>query len=95
MAVLAERLLLLGVSGWLLVWLWQRGVWQWQQQKLETVFYDLLSRQNGKITLIQLAAKSQIDPEIVQSFLREKARFFGAVIDSDIHGHEYYQFPPL
>jgi len=95
MTLLVERLLLLGLGGLLLLWLWQRQVWQRQQEKLEATFYDLLEHQGGKITLIQLVAKSRIDPEIAQSFLREKAQLFGAVIESDPQGHDYYQFPPI
>jgi len=95
MTLLVERLLLLGLGGLLLLWLWQRQVWQRQKEKLEAAFYDLLEHQGGKITLIQLVAKSRIDPEIAQSFLREQAQFFGAVMESDPHGHDYYQFPPI
>ncbi|WP_439637852.1 hypothetical protein [Gloeomargarita lithophora] len=93
--LLAERLLILGVAGWLAVWFWQRLTWQQQQQKLAAVFYDLLRHQNGKITLIQLVAQSQIEPEITRLFLMEKAQFFGAVIDTDNDGNDYYQFPPI
>lgn len=95
MTLLVERLLLLGLGGFLILWFWQRQVWQRQQEKLEATFYDLLEHQGGKITLIQLVAKSRIDPEIAQSFLREKAQLFGAVIESDPQGHDYYQFPPI
>ena len=95
MAILAERLLFLGVGGFLILWLWQRYLWQRQQEQLETTFYHLLEHQKGKITLIQLVAKSRIDPEVARSFLREKAQLFGAVLESDPQGHDYYQFPPI
>ncbi|MEN9216553.1 MAG: hypothetical protein Q6K90_04415 [Gloeomargarita sp. HHBFW_bins_162] len=93
MTLLAERLLLLGLVGWVVLWLWQQWTWQRQQQKLETVFYDLLKQQKGKITLIQLVTESRINPEVARKFLTEKAQFFGAVIDTDARGNDYYQFP--
>ncbi|MEN9218367.1 MAG: hypothetical protein Q6J33_05085 [Gloeomargarita sp. DG_2_bins_126] len=93
MTVLAERLLLLGLAVWVVLWLGQQWQWQRQQQRLETAFYDLLQRQKGKITLIQLVAQSRSDPEFAKKFLTEKARFFGAVIDTDERGQDYYQFP--
>lgn len=95
MAFLAERLLLLGLVAWLIIWLWQRLRWQRQRQRLETIFYELLRRQKGKITLIQLVAESRMEPEITRSFLKEQAQFFGAILTTDEQGNDYYQFPPV
>ena len=95
MAFWLERLLLLGVVVWLVLGLWQRLTWQRQQQRLTTVFYELLRRQQGKITLMQLVAASRVDPEVARSFLKEQAQFFGAILATDEQGHDYYQFPPL
>lgn len=66
-----------------------------QKQQLESTFYHLLTTQNSKISLIQLAAGAKVDAEICRQYLENQAKFFNASLEYDEEGNTYYRFPKL
>ena len=66
-----------------------------RQRELDTSFYRILAAQDGKISLIQLAAMAQVSAEIAQEYLDKQVQVFSAFPEVDEDGNTYYQFPKL
>ncbi|MDY7021631.1 MAG: hypothetical protein SWJ54_09745 [Cyanobacteriota bacterium] len=66
-----------------------------QKRKLDNAFYQLVEAQEGRISLIQLAATAQVSAEIAQAYLERQAQVFSALPDLDEEGNTFYQFPRL
>jgi hypothetical protein len=66
-----------------------------EQRQLDEAFYQLINRQHGKISLIQLAALARVESKKAQSYLEEQAVIFAAMPDLDQEGNSFYQFPKL
>ncbi|MGK7920924.1 MAG: hypothetical protein AB4080_13050 [Trichodesmium sp.] len=66
-----------------------------QQRILDDAFYRLLKFQNGKISLIQLAAAAKVDAQIAQKYLESQAQIFSAILEIDEQGDTFYKFPKL
>ncbi|NET44092.1 hypothetical protein [Okeania sp. SIO2B3] len=66
-----------------------------QQRILDDAFYRLLELQNGKISLIQLAAAAKLDAQIAQKYLERQAQVFTATLEIDEQGDTFYRFPKL
>jgi hypothetical protein len=66
-----------------------------QQMQLEKAFYQLLKEENSCIALIQLAAKSQVTPQMAQQYLEQQVQIFDAVLEVDADGDTFYRFPKL
>lgn len=66
-----------------------------QQRILDDAFYRLLQVQNGKISLIQLAAAAKVDAEAAQKYLERQAQIFSAMLEIDEQGDTFYRFPKL
>ncbi len=77
--------------------LWIAGQNQNQQkrQNLEQAFYRLVEAQNGKVSLIQLAAMAQVEAATAQQYLEQQAQIFSAFPEVDDEANTYYRFPQL
>ena len=62
---------------------------------LDDAFYRLLQIQNGKISLIQLAAAAKVDAQVAQKYLERQAEIFSAILEIDAQGDTFYKFPQL
>lgn len=88
--------LLLGVpitaaGGWLAWTLHQQDRKQ-VQQRLQSLFYQLLNQNEGKITLMQFALEAQLTAGVAKQYLDEKAKEFGATFNVSEDGQIYYCF---
>ena len=66
-----------------------------QQRILDDAFYKLLQLQNGKVSLIQLAAAAKVDAQIAQRYLESQVQIFSAILEVDEQGDTFYKFPNL
>ncbi|MDE5075844.1 MAG: hypothetical protein O4749_07230 [Trichodesmium sp. St5_bin2_1] len=66
-----------------------------QQRVLDDAFYRLLQLQNGKVSLIQLAAAAKVDAQIAQRYLESQVQIFSAILEVDEQGDTFYRFPKL
>ncbi|GGA08585.1 hypothetical protein [Okeania sp. KiyG1] len=66
-----------------------------QKRILDYAFYRLLELQNGKISLIQLAAAAKVDAQIAQKYLERQVEVFTATLEVDEQGDTFYRFPKL
>ena len=66
-----------------------------QQRILDDAFYRLIELQNGKISLIQLAAAAKVDAQIAQKYLESQVQVFTATLEVDEQGDTFYRFPKL
>ncbi|MGL5083687.1 MAG: hypothetical protein ACRC8A_19570 [Microcoleaceae cyanobacterium] len=66
-----------------------------QKRELDTAFYRLLSSQNGRVSLIQLAAVAQVSAEVAQAYLDRQVSVFAAFPEVDDEGNTIYRFPQL
>ncbi|MGD1809310.1 hypothetical protein ACP6PL_28285 [Dapis sp. BLCC M126] len=66
-----------------------------QQRILDDAFYRLLQLQNGRISLIQLAAAAKVDAQIAQKYLDTQVQIFSAILEIDEQGDTLYRFPRL
>ncbi|RQH16756.1 hypothetical protein [Okeania hirsuta] len=76
-------------------WFVKRYQEKQQQQKdyLNNIFYQLIQENNGYITALDLAINSQLSGKIVQEFLDEQAKEFGAELEITQEGSLLYYFP--
>ncbi len=80
-----------GAGGWLVWSLHQQGRKE-VQQRLQTVFHQLLKLDQGKITVIQFALEAQLTAEVAKQYLDEKAKEFSATFNVSEDGEIYYCF---
>ena len=66
-----------------------------QQRILDDAFYRLLQLQNGKVSLIQLAAAAKVDAQVAQRYLENQVQIFSAILEIDEQGDTFYKFPNL
>ena len=64
-----------------------------QQNSLNTLFYKLISENRGHITALDLAMNSKLSGKVVQRFLDERAKEFGAELEITEQGGLLYYFP--
>ncbi|NEQ76269.1 MAG: hypothetical protein F6K23_26445 [Okeania sp. SIO2C9] len=76
-------------------WFVKRYQEKQKQQKdyLNSIFYQLIQENNGYITALDLAINSQLSGKIVQEFLDEQAKEFGAELEITQEGSLLYYFP--
>ncbi|WP_293089128.1 hypothetical protein [Okeania sp. SIO3B5] len=76
-------------------WFVKRYQEKQKQQKdyLNIIFYQLIQENNGYITALDLAINSQLSGKIVQEFLDEQAKEFGAELEITQEGGLLYYFP--
>ncbi len=77
------------------LWVGNQGQKQQQQRNLDQAFYRLVAAQNGKISLIQLAAAAQVSAELAQHYLEQQVQVFSAFPEVDEDANTYYRFPKL
>lgn len=65
------------------------------QKILDDAFYRSISAQNGRISLIQLAAAAKVDATIAQKYLDRQIQIFSAIPEVDEEGDTFYRFPKL
>ncbi|GGA08331.1 hypothetical protein [Okeania sp. KiyG1] len=59
---------------------------------MNIIFYQLIQENNGYITALDLAINSQLSGKIVQEFLDEQAKEFGAELEITQEGVYYIIF---
>ncbi len=64
-----------------------------QQDSLNALFYKLIQENQGYITALDLAINSQLSGKVVQEFLDERAKEFGAELEITEQGGLLYYFP--
>ncbi|MGD1716530.1 hypothetical protein [Dapis sp. BLCC M172] len=64
-----------------------------QQDGLNALFYKLIQENQGHITALDLAINSQLSGKVVQEFLDERAKEFGAELEITEQGGLLYYFP--
>ncbi|NEQ41045.1 MAG: hypothetical protein F6K40_34475 [Okeania sp. SIO3I5] len=64
-----------------------------QQDCLNNLFYQLIEKNQGYITALDLAMNSQLPGKVVQEFLDERAKEFGAELEITEQGGLLYYFP--
>lgn len=80
-----------GAGGWL-VWTLHQKDRKEVQQRLQSLFYQLLNQNQGKITLMQFALEAQLTAGVAKQYLDEKALEFGATFNVSEDGQIYYCF---
>lgn len=88
------------VSGGAIAWalyFHQRSVNRLQQkaeaEQLQKLFYDLVQRQQGRLTVLQFAAAAGLSGTAAKAYLDERAQEFGADFDVESAGEITYKFP--
>jgi len=64
-----------------------------QQDCLNNLLYELIEKNQGHITALDLAMNSQLPGKVVQEFLDERAKEFGAELEITENGGLLYYFP--
>jgi len=92
---LSWRLFVIMVIGSGLIWTFRRYQEQQkhQQDYLNALFYRLIQENQGHITALDLAMNSQLSGKVVQEFLDERAKEFGAELEVTEQGGLLYYFP--
>lgn len=95
MLSLSWRLFVLMAMGTGLTWIISYYYKQHKQQQdlLNTLFYQLIDKNQGHITALDLAMKSQLSGKVVQEFLDERGKEFGAELEITENGGLLYYFP--
>lgn len=93
--VILDLLLWIGVSGLLLWTIVTTLQTKHQERQLQVAFYQLLEQQDGRISLIQLAATAQVSPIAAKQYLQAQAHLFDAELVTDLEGDPFYRFPKL
>ena len=94
--LLLPMLLLLGLIA-LGYWIW-RSLHRYHQRRrrrqarLNTQFYQLLKRQQGRISALDFAMFTQTDGLVAQDYLNEQAQAFSAYCETTIQGDIVYVF---
>ncbi|NEP42802.1 MAG: hypothetical protein F6K35_27695 [Okeania sp. SIO2H7] len=65
------------------------------QKILDDAFYRLIEAQNGRISLIQLAAAAKVDASLAQKYLDRQVQIFSAIPEVNEQGDTFYRFPQL
>lgn len=95
MLSLSWRLFVVITMGTGLTWIISYYYKQHKQQQdfLNTLFYQLIEKNQGHITALDLAMKSQLSGKVVQEFLDERGKEFGAELEITEQGGLLYYFP--
>ena len=94
--LLLPVLLLMGLMA-IGYWIWRTVHRHHQQQRrrqarLNTQFYQLLKRQQGRISALDFAMFTQTDGLVAQNYLNEQAQAFSAYCETTIQGDIVYVF---
>jgi hypothetical protein len=63
-----------------------------ENDKMNHILYDLIKKNNGKITLLEFAVATNLEAADARKFLESKAAQFGTVVDVDSEGIINYIF---
>ena len=94
MAIL-EFLLVIGLSGFVGLFIVNNLNESKKKRQLDEAFYQLLEKQNSKISLIQLAASARVEAKVAQQYLDLQVKIFSAILELDDEGDTFYRFPRL
>ena len=75
---------------WIIIYYYKQQ--KQQQDCLNTLFYQLIEKNKGHITALDLAMKSQLSGKVVQEFLDERGKEFGAELEITEQGGLLYYF---
>ncbi len=64
-----------------------------EQERLRSVFYQLIADKQGEFTLVQFAIAADLPPKAAQDFLDQQATEFNANFNVSEQGSIVYQFP--
>ena len=79
------------LGGWLVLGGRRRSE-QEDYDRLQTNFFNLLKRGNGRITALGFAMETGLTGAMAKTYLDERAREFGANFDVDDDGNLFYRF---
>lgn len=85
-------LILAGVGGAGWIWRYYHRQRQKRLTELNTVFYQLVKENQGRLTALDLAMKTQLPGEVVQQYLEKRAREFSANFEITEQGGILYYF---
>lgn len=91
MAGLIFGLPLTGVGGWIAWGLYQQAQKE-KRDRLQSIFYHLLKKGNGHITILQLAMEAKLTGTEAKHYLDEQAREFNADFNVSDEGDVFYHF---
>ena len=78
-------------GGWI-VWNLRQKHQKQLKQNLDSVFYQLVKAESGRITVLQLAMEAQISGEEARKYLDGKAKEFNASFEAREQGNISYLF---
>lgn len=78
-----------GISS--LIYLKRRKVIQ-NNNRLNTVLYELIKKNQGRITVMEFAISANIEPIVAREFIESKVSQIGSVPEIDEQGTIYYMF---
>lgn len=85
-------LVLAGVSGAGWIWRYYHHQHQKRLTQLNSVFYQLIQENQGRLTTLDLAMKTQLPGDLVQKYLEKRAREFSANFEVTEQGGILYYF---
>lgn len=91
MACLLFGLPVTGAGGWL-VWSLQQQGRREAQQRLQSIFHQLLKLSHGEISVMQFALEAQLTAAVAKQYLDERAKEFNATFNVSEDGEVYYCF---
>ncbi len=83
-----------GIAGF---WLWKQYCQkqkqkQQQEARINAQFYKMLKQQQGRISVLDFAMRTQLDGAAAQAYLNEQAQVFSAFFDTTPQGDLIYVF---
>ncbi|WP_159788557.1 hypothetical protein [Sodalinema gerasimenkoae] len=64
-----------------------------EAERLQNVFYEVVQRNRGSVTVMQFAIASGLSGEAAKTYLDQQAKQFEATFEVSDNGTIYYQFP--
>ncbi len=84
--------LIASVAGVVILWIQKKKKENFDNAELNTVFYNHLKSNEGRITVVQLAVAANIDGQKAKDFLEKKALEFSVTPEIDENGSVFYHF---
>jgi large subunit ribosomal protein L7/L12 len=79
-------------QGGLMLWGLRHNHYKNLQQRLNSIFYEVLKADSGRITVLRLAMETQLSGEQAKQFLDKKAKEFNASFETSDKGDISYRF---
>ncbi|MEM7580881.1 MAG: hypothetical protein AAF316_13745 [Cyanobacteria bacterium P01_A01_bin.80] len=79
-------------GGGVILWRLRKKHQQKISDRLNSTFYKLLKKNNGKITVMDLAMEARLSGSEAKKYLDKQAQEFNAYFETSEHGHVRYRF---